>query len=178
MADTADWNKRFDNIRLADIEYIEKNTNDILDSIDFADETERLLCKDIIQHLEQTTADEVKNGKCVQIPFIGSIRKNPMKQVLEDNRANFRQIAKNNTKEEAKKQFAFVFKQQKDELRREDYYKAKLKEVRNRHKDKYERYYKLIGPAYANMFLVSRLHYTPVEFDKELEDKLQELNNG
>ena len=60
----------------------------------------------------------------------------------------------------------------------EVYDKAKLKEVRNRHKDKYERYYKLIGPAYANMFLVSRLHYTPVEFDKELEDKLQELNNG
>ena len=178
MDNTVDWNKRFDNIRLAEIEYVKKSMNDILDDIDFIDDNERLLCKDIIQHLEQTTADEVNNGKCVQIPFIGSIRKNPMKKVLEDNRANFREIAKNNTKEEAKKQYALVFKQKKDELRKEDYYKAKIKEIRNRNKDKYEKYYKLIGPAYANMFLVSRLHFTPVEFDKELEDKLQELNNG
>lgn len=177
MAEMVDWNKRFDNIRLADIEYVEQTTDDILDNLDFNTDEEKLLCKDIILHLETTAAEEIKNNKCVQLPFIGSLRKNPLKQVVEDNRANFRKIARTNSKEEAKIKFAAVFKAKKDELRKEDYYKAKLKEVRNRNKTRYEQYFTHIGPAYAQMFLVSRLNFTMVEFDKELENKLQELYN-
>ena len=178
MAETADWNKRFDNIRLADIEYVEKKQDDILDELDFENDVERLLCKDIITNLESGAAEEINNNKCVQLPFIGSIRKNPLKQVLEDNRSNFREIARTHTKEEAKIKFAAVFKKKQDELREEDYYKAKLKEIRNKYKTRYEQYFTHIGPAYAQMFLVSRLKYSMVEFDKELENKLQELYNG
>lgn len=177
MAETIDWNKRFETIQVADLEYVEKSTNDILDDIGFESEIDRLLCKDIVQHLENTAAEEILNNKCIQIPFIGCLRKNPLKQVLEDNRKNFRIIAQNYSKEERKEKYAEVFRNKKAELRKEDYYKARIKKLRRKYKTKYEQYFTHVGPAYAEMFIASRLNFSMVEFNKELEDKLQELYN-
>ena len=177
MAKTTDWNKRFDNIRLADLDYIEKDINDILEDINFNNIDDELICKDIITHLETTAAEEIKNDKCVQLPFIGSIRKNPLRKVLDDNRTAFKLVAKNLSKEDAKAHYASVFQEKKNELRLEDYRKAKLKEVRNKNKTKYEQYYTHLGPAYANMYLNAILMMRMVEFNQDFEDRIRELSN-
>lgn len=177
MAETTDWNKRFDNIRLADLDYVEKDINDILEDIEFDNIDDLLICKDIITHLETTAAEEIKNDKCVQLPFIGSIRKNPLRKVLDENRTAFKLVAKNFSKEDAKAHYASVFQEKKNELRLEDYKKAKLKEVRNRNKTKYEQLYTHLGPAYANMYLNAILMMRMVEFDQDFEDKIRELAN-
>lgn len=177
MAETTDWNKRFDNIRLADLDYVEKDINDILEDIEFDNIDDELICKDIITHLETTAAEEIKNDKCVQLPFIGSIRKNPLRKVLDENRTAFKLVAKNFSKEDAKAHYASVFQEKKNELRLEDYKKAKLKEVRNRNKTKYEQLYTHLGPAYANMYLNAILMMRMVEFNQDFEDKIRELNN-
>lgn len=177
MAETTDWNKRFDNIRLADLDYVEKDINDILEDIEFDNIDDSLICKDIITHLETTAAEEIKNDKCVQLPFIGSIRKNPLRKVLDENRTAFKLVAKNFSKEDAKAHYASVFQEKKNELRLEDYKKAKLKEVRNRNKTKYEQLYTHLGPAYANMYLNAILMMRMVEFNQDFEDKIRELTN-
>lgn len=177
MAETTDWNKRFDNIRLADLDYVEKDINDILEDIEFDNIDDELICKDIITHLETTAAEEIKNDKCVQLPFIGSIRKNPLRKVLDENRTAFKLVAKNFNKEDAKAHYASVFQEKKNELRLEDYKKAKLKEVRNRNKTKYEQLYTHLGPAYANMYLNAILMMRMVEFNQDFEDKIRELSN-
>lgn len=177
MAETTDWNKRFDNIRLADLDYVEKDINDILEDIEFDNIDDELICKDIITHLETTAAEEIKNDKCVQLPFIGSIRKNPLRKVLDENRTAFKLVAKNFSKEDAKAHYASVFQEKKNELRLEDYKKAKLKEVRNRNKTKYEQLYTHLGPAYANMYLNAILMMRMVEFNQDFEDKIRELTN-
>lgn len=177
MAETTDWNKRFDNIRLADLDYVEKDINDILEDIEFDNIDDELICKDIITHLETTAAEEIKNDKCVQLPFIGSIRKNPLRKVLDENRTAFKFVAKNFSKEDAKAHYASVFQEKKNELRLEDYKKAKLKEVRNRNKTKYEQLYTHLGPAYANMYLNAILMMRMVEFNQDFEDKIRELTN-
>ena len=177
MAETTDWNKRFDNIRLADLDYVEKDINDILEDIEFDNIDDELICKDIIAHLETTAAEEIKNDKCVQVPFIGSIRKNPLRKVLDENRTAFKLVAKNFSKEDAKAHYASVFQEKKNELRLEDYKKAKLKEVRNRNKTKYEQLYTHLGPAYANMYLNAILMMRMVEFNQDFEDKIRELSN-
>lgn len=177
MAETTDWNKRFDNIRLADLDYVEKDINDILEDIEFDNIDDELICKDIITHLETTAAEEIKNDKCVQLPFIGSIRKNPLRKVLDENRTAFKLVAKNFSKEDAKAHYASVFQEKKNELRLEDYKKAKLKEVRNRNKTKYEQLYTHLGPAYANMYINAILMMRMVEFNQDFEDKIRELTN-
>lgn len=177
MTETTDWNKRFDNIRLADLDYVEKDINDILEDIEFDNIDDELICKDIITHLETTAAEEIKNDKCVQLPFIGSIRKNPLRKVLDENRTAFKLVAKNFSKEDAKAHYASVFQEKKNELRLEDYKKAKLKEVRNRNKTKYEQLYTHLGPAYANMYLNAILMMRMVEFNQDFEDKIRELTN-
>ena len=110
MDKTTDWNKRFDNIRLNKLEYEEKDINDILSDIDFKTEDDKLLMKDVISNLESVVAEEVKNGKCVQIPYIGSVRKNPLKETLEKNRTNFRIAAKSLSKEGFKEHCSLIFK--------------------------------------------------------------------
>lgn len=177
MADTSEINKKFDNIRLAELNYIEHDINTILSCIEFKDLGEELLCRDIITHLETTAAEEIQNDKCVQLPFIGSIRKNPLRKVLDNNRTAFKIAAKNLSKEDFKHHCASVFQEKKNELRLEDYKKAKLKEIRNKNKTKYEQYYTHLGPAYANMYLHAILMMRMVEYNQEFEDRLKELRN-
>lgn len=177
MADTIDWNKRFDNIRLAKLEYEEVTLKDIFDDIGYSEE-DRDLGEDIIKNLEKVVADEILKGKCVQVPYIGCLRKNPLKETLEKNRTNFKIAAKSLSKEGFKEHCALVFKKRKDELRREDYKKAKLKEIRNRHKKDYEFYCTNIGKGYADMFLLSRLNFKAVDYDEEWEELYQKLNTN
>lgn len=177
MANTADFNKKFDNIRLAELEYLEVNSKHILESIDFPYTEDKLLCKDIIEHLETTAAEEIQNGKCVQIPYIGCLRKNPLKKTLEQNVDKLRAARKHLNKEDYKEFTADIFKKRKQELKEEDYYKAKIKEIKNRYKKEYEQYYTKLGPAYANLFVFTRLKFSPVEFNQEFEDLMQNFNN-
>ena len=178
MAKTTDWNKRFDNIRLNKLEYEEVDINDILNDIHFETEDDKLLMKDIISNLESVVAEEIKNGKCVQIPYIGSLRKNPLKETLEKNRTNFRIAAKALSKEGFKEHCSLVFKKKKDELRIQDYEKAKLKQIRKRNQKAFEQLYIDIGPAYANMYIFSKTLMKAVDFNEEFEDKIQELNRN
>lgn len=178
MAKTTDWNKRFDNIKLNKLEYEEVDIDNVLKDIHFETEDDKLLMKDIISNLESVVAEEIKNGKCVQIPYIGSLRKNPLKETLEKNRTNFRIAAKALSKEGFKEHCSLVFKKKKDELRIQDYEKAKLKQIRKRHQKEFEQLYINIGPAYANMYIFSKTLMRAVEFNEEFEDKIQELNRN
>lgn len=178
MAKLTDWNKRFDNIRLNKLEYEEINIDDILNDIHFEKEDDKLLMKDIISNLEFVIAEEIKNGKCVQIPYIGSLRKNPLKETLEQNRTNFRIAAKSLSKEGFKEHCSLVFKKKKDELRIQDYNKTKLKQMRKRHQKEFEQLYVNIGPAYANMYIFSKTLMKAVDFNEEFENKIQELNRN
>lgn len=175
--DQIDWNKRFDNIRLAELEFEEKELDDVISELNVSDE-EAILIKDIITHLETTAADEIKNDKCVQLPYIGSIRKNPLRKTLDENRTAFKVSAKILGKEKFKEHAASVFKAKQDELRLEDYKKAKLREVKNKNKTKYEQYFLQLGPAYANMYLNAILLMRMVEYDDEFEQHIQMLSNG
>lgn len=174
--DKTDWNKRFDNIRFADLEFVEKELDDVIEEMNVSDE-EALLMKDIIIHLETTAAQEIKNDKCVQLPYIGSIRKNPLRKTLDENRTAFKISSKILTKEQFKEHAASVFKSRKDELRLEDYKKAKIREIKNRNKAKYEKYFIELGPAYANMYLNAILLMRMVEYDDEFEQHMKTLNN-
>ncbi len=64
------------------------------------------------------------------------------------------------------------------ELRKEDYIKAKYREIKNKYKRKYELFYTQIGPAYANMFIKSVMMFDIVHFDEEFEEQYNILNNG
>ena len=170
-----DFNSRFDNIRLNDLDYIEKDTKSIISDIEFKTSEQELLCEDIITHLESTAAKEILNDKCVQLPFIGALRKNPLKKTLEDNRAKFKSLSKHLSKEDFKEYTKEVFANKKKELRKADYEKAKFKEIRNKYKSKYETYYKILGAAYANFFIKSIMMMEIIEFNQEFEDRMQEL---
>lgn len=178
MSNVIDYNKRFDNIRLAELEYFEKSNKHILEDMNFYSNDDKLLCGDIINHLEKTAAEEIQNNKCVQLPFVGSIRKNPLKKTLDEHREKFTIAKKCLNKEDFKEYTSDVFRKRKEELRKEDYIKVKYREIKNKYKRKYELFYTQIGPAYANMFIKSVMMFDIVHFDEEFEEQYNILNNG
>ena len=178
MAKTTDWNKRFDNIRLAKLDYEEKDIKDILNNLYEDDDENKIICEDIIKNLESTAVKEINNNKCVQLPFIGSIRKNPLRNVVDKHRTNFKIAFKSLSKEGFKEHCAEVIKREQDNLKLEDYKKAKFKELRRKYKKRYEQLFTNIGPAYANMFILSRMSFRAVEFNEEFEEIYQKLNKN
>ena len=166
---------QIDNIRFSDLEYIEKDYKAIISDIGFDSEDKELLCEDIILHLETTAAEEILKGNCVQIPFVGCLRKSPLKKHFDENINKIRTMSKHLSKENFKEFAASIIQDKKDELRKQDYLKAKIKEIKNKNKKKYETYYKLLGPAYANMFISSIMMMRIVEFDEEFEEVYQNL---
>lgn len=161
----------------ADEEYtiVNKTINDILNDIDFEDEEEKLLCESIINNIEKTAASAIRDMKVVQIPFIGCIRINPVKRQIRDSYKNFRIARKNMTKEQYKdhvRSYVIDIKEKQEEA---DRLKIVFHRIRRNNKSKYETFYKNLGRAYAELFIMSIYWLKEVPFDAEFEEHYQSL---
>lgn len=156
---------------------ISKDKNDILDELDFKDETERALCDSIITNNEKLIAENLRSMKVVQIPYIGNMRVNPVQRKMRDNYKNFKIARRNMTKEQYKEHVRSYF----IEAKQNQDYLDKLKLVRRRNKinnkAKYELLIEKLGKSYAEMYIfaIYLLEYIP--FDEEWEERYQELKN-
>lgn len=160
-----------------DYEVIVKNQKDILNEIDFKDDEERLICHSIIENLEKFAAENVRNLKTVQLPFIGSLRINPIKYKFKHSKLNLSTIRHNTTKEEYRNYVKDTYNEFIKETKKEDARKLYLIKVKRNNKDKYEKLYKTLGKAYANLFIYSITLLEEIPFDAEWEYHYQSLNS-
>lgn len=166
------------NINDADIEYtiIVKRMDDIL--FEVTDDTnERYIYESIIDGIEKYASDNIKDGKIAQLPSIGCVRKNPIRQVVRDNHNNFRLARKSMNASQYKDHVREVIidaKQIQAKLERD---KLILKRIRSKNKKRYDKLYITLGKAYAEMYIQSILYLREVPFDKEVQDHLDSFNN-
>jgi len=174
-------NQENNNVEKNDIEEINeslvivKNKKDIISEIDFDTEDDMLLCDAIIDNLEKDISDGVKNNKCVQIPFIGCIRVNPVKREFSKYKKNFSVIRNSVTKE----QYQNYVKNYIVDIRKKQSEKDKLRlifyKLKRHNKKKYNYYYQRFGRNYAELFILSIYWLKEIPFDAEWEIKYQEL---
>lgn len=154
---------------------ISKDTNDILNDMDFVDEDERLLCESIITNLEKYAAASIKDMKIVSLPFIGCVRINPIKRKLRDAKLHLSLIRKNMSKTDYKQYVKDIVDEFGEEMSKADTEKLIMTKIRSNNKKRYDEYYKKLGRAYAEMFIYSIRLLKEVPFDIEWEEYYQEL---
>lgn len=154
---------------------ISKDTNDILNDMDFNDEDERLLCESIITNLEKNAASSIREMKTVSLPFIGCIRINPIKRKLRDAKLHLSLMRKNMTKAEYKQHVKDIVHEFGQEMDKADAEKLIMTKIRRNNKKHYDELYKKLGRAYAEMFIFSIRALKDIPFDKEWQEKYDEL---
>ena len=70
---------------------IYKDIDNILDDIDFVTEDDRVLCRSIVDSLEKEAAAQLLAGQCVQLPYIGNIRRSPIKMAMISHYKEFKE---------------------------------------------------------------------------------------
>lgn len=162
-----------------DGEYIilSKNKNDILNEIDFENEEERLLCDDIINNLEKSIAEAVISMKTANIPFIGSIRINPVKRKFRNAKLSLSSVRKSLNKEQYKEHVRSIITDLNNKQHEEDRQKLVLKRIRSNNKKTYETIFKKCGRNYAELYIMSIYWLKEVRFDAEWEEHYQTLKD-
>lgn len=173
-----DYNMQ-ENINEADIDYviISKNKEDILNELDFENEEERYLCDAIITNLEKSASDTIRNMKVAQIPYIGCLRINPVKRKLREAKLHLSAVRKSISKEQYKEHVRSYVIDLKEQQKKEDFLKLIFTRIRSNNKKKYDTYYKRLGRAYAELFIMSIYWLAEVPYNAEWEEHYKSLKD-
>lgn len=156
---------------------ISKDTNDILNDMDFNNEDERLLCESIITNLEKDAASAIREMKTVSLPFIGCLRINPIKRKLRDAKLHLSLMRKNMSKDDYKQHVRDIVHEFGQEMDKSDAEKLIMKKIRSNNKKQYDNLFKKLGKGYADMFIFAVRKLKEVPFNEEFEELYQTLKN-
>jgi len=141
------------------------------------DPKEKLIYESIINGIEETASETVQANKIAQLPAIGCIRKDPVKQVIKDNHSIFKLARKHLTSEEYNKYTKEIVIDARIKQEKEDKRKAYIRRVKSINKVKYDRLYKNLGRSYADMFIYSILCYKEVPYNADVQYAYDKINN-
>lgn len=153
-----------------------KTKTDILSEINFDSEDDKLLCESIIDSIENAIFNGVRDGLVVSIPFIGCLRKDPIKEKIKANAETFKEIRKCTNKEQYKKYVSDFVGEARNNQKKEDKLKSLLTKIRQKNKKKYDQYYIQIGRYYAELYLKAIYWMDEVPFDEEVQAAFDNAN--
>lgn len=159
------------------IDIVIKKKADILNDIDFESDDDRILCDTIITDIEKTAAKGVLADKIVQLPFLGSMRKSPLRKVVQKNRTNFKIARTHMNKKEYQEYVGEIMREGKIEIEKEEKEKIRIKKIKSRFRKQYDSYYKNLGAEYANMFIYSMSILKEVPFNAEVQEMFDSLKD-
>lgn len=162
-----------------DIDYvlIYKDKENILNDIGFS-EIDKFICDAIIDNLEQEVAKQIKLGKTVSIPFIGTIENNWYRNTIKSKYKELREFKETHSKEEYQVYFKDVTNNIKKEHNEEETKRKQFKRFRTRMLPKYINHCKNKGVIWANAWLKSMSLFEVVEFDPEIEEVYERFRVG
>lgn len=150
-------------------------TDNILSELEL-NEDEVALTKSIILSLEEEAAKTIKAGYIAQLPHVGTIQKDVVRDVLNSRRGDLNDAKKVMNKEEYKEFARQVYMESKNEVV-EDYNKRKIVE---KYKRNYKKLYtKLVinrGKLYADIYIEAILNLKSIPFDRAVQDQYDKLN--
>ena len=160
-----------------DFMVISKTSSDIINGMYFETEEDKLLCESIIDNLEKSISEGLKEEKIVQLPFLGCLRKSPLKKEVRKNYTNFKIARKYMSKEDYKAHVKAVVNDAKEKIAKDDFLKLRIKRIKSKNKKKYESLYLKVGKAYAEMFIFALLNLKEVPFNQEIQDAFDNLKD-
>lgn len=153
-------------------------TKDIINSIRFESEEEKLMCEVIITNIEKYAAENLRKSKTVSIPYIGCIRKSPLREAIVSRRVDFKKARLSMSKEEYKEYVRTTINELKKEERQQNNFKRDIYKIKRANSKQYDKLYKTVGKAYADFYIFAIYCLTPVEHNEEFEELYRELSNN
>lgn len=154
---------------------IYKDIDNILEELNYVEQNDKLLCRSIIDSLENEAAKQLLDGKCVALPYIGNIRRSPLKMAMISHYKDFKQKRTELTKTEYKEYCKKVMTEEKRNIQNNEIKKRKLNTLKRKHLPKWIEYEKRFGATYANVWLFSITKFTVIEFDEDVEEAIQSI---
>lgn len=162
-------NRVIDNELNDDYVMIYKDIDNILDDIDFVTADDKVLCRSIIDSLEQEAAAQLLDGKCIQLPYIGNIRRSPIKMAMISHYKEFKQKRSELSKADYMAYCKGVMQKEKMRIQNEEVHKRKMNTFRKKHLKLWLDKQTSMGDNYANLWLIAFKNWTVVEFDWDVE---------
>lgn len=152
-----------------DFVMIYKDIDNILDDIDFVTADDKILCRSIIDSLEKEAAAQLLDGQCVQLPYIGNIRRSPIKMAMISHYKEFKQKRSELSKADYLAYCKNVMHMEKRRIQNEEVYKRKMNTFRKKYLKLWMDKRNSMGDAYANLWLLAFKYWSVVEFDWDIE---------
>lgn len=153
-----------------------KSKEDIINELNL-NEINAVKCNSIIDNLEETMAEGVKNNKCVMIPTIAKAEKSITSIVAKEHYEEMIKAKETLSKTQYRNYVADMVNKQKEKAKEERDHKKLLNSFKKKVFPKYLKILKLHGETYARAWLLTRRKYDIVEFDEELELAYAEVYN-
>lgn len=139
------------------------------------DDEEAALTKSIILNLEEEAAKTIKAGLIAQLPQVGKIQRNTIKDMMQTRNKELREARKVMSKEDYKVFAKKVRKEVKDNIE-EEYNKRKIVEKYKRNlKHTYTNLVINRGKLYAELYIQAILNCKSIPFDKAVQEQYDRL---
>lgn len=160
-----------------DYPIVSKSINDIISEINFDSEEDKILCKDIVQFVEGNAAAYLLTDRAVLVPFIGTFER---MQIMEENKEinakifNIKQEQGEQAAREYRTKLYFDFVNERNIKKEQE---SKFDNIKTRNIKYYSKYAKMYGVETAREIIFAFCRLTPINFDEEIEEQLQIINN-
>ena len=144
--------------------------NDVLTDINFVNEDELFICKDIIIQLEDKAASVIADNKTVALPYIGRLRKPLVKQEMNKQRKLLKLARQNMDDIDFKQYVKDTYYECVDKIASKDLKNKIRKRLIALNRKRYVEKYNLFGEFGANLWIESLLWLQPIEFNQEVQD--------
>lgn len=145
----------------------------LIDGMNLKDKDTKIY-KHMIDSLEKFAIENIKNDKCVSIPYIGCLSYDVVLRKMKKD-PSLRAASKVMDRESYKNYVVETYYYLKDKQMKLEKKRLLIDKLKRTNKAKYERLYNKLGRAYAEayIFAISILEYAP--FDQEWQDKYDKL---
>jgi hypothetical protein len=150
-----------------------KDVQDIVSELKCSD-IDKLITRDIMLNIEAQVANVISNGGAANIPFLGNLRKNPLKYAIHKTKEEFANARNTLNPEDYKQFWKDKLKVLKSEIDTKQTLNRELRKFKANNKT-YKRILVTHGTRYANLWIYAATHLHSIPFDPEVEEAFERI---
>ena len=148
---------------------------DILQELNFENDDDVDICKDIITQLETKAATVLAKGGTVALPYVGRLRKPLVKKEMEKQRHLLKLAYSVMDKEDYKQYRKDLYWECVDKIASEDDKRKIRRKLIAANRKRYLQKYKVFGETGAELWITSLMWLKGIEFNQEVQDVFDEI---
>lgn len=131
---------------------------------------EKCIMIDIIESMDLMISAEIRDNKVVQLPYMGSIEPSIFQKKFKERAGSHKILKDRLSEEEYIETIKDEIKEIKEEIKEKKIKDKRYENVKRKNIKKYTELSQTKGKTYADLYILTRLEVTPIEFDEHLNN--------